>query len=503
MPRTTRRALLKTTALAATGFWLSPRSWAADVTGSSPNERVAFASIGVGGKGNGDSQHVAKHGDLVAICDVDENTLEAKAKAFPKAKKFTDFRKMLDEMYKSIDAVTISTPDHNHACATMMAIKLGKHVYTQKPLAHDVWEARQLRLAAAEHKVATQMGNQGTSGGKFREAVELIQAGYLGAVREVHVWTDRPTRYWKQSPDIRQRPPEAPVPAYLHWDEWLGTAPTRPYAKGVYHSFQWRGWWDFGSGALGDMGCHIANMPFMALKLRHPTAITAESEEVNSETYPGWARVTFEFGQREEMPPVKFTWYEGSKDGKLVLPPRDLLDKVIAGGGATVGGGGGAGASGRRPTSAPNATTARAGGGQQLAKGGSIVVGDKGILYSGHDYGGVWKLLPAKTFADYKAPPRTLPRNPFFEQGANGEQRNLDEGHKVEWIAAIKGGRPALSNFDYAGLLAEFILLGNVAIRAGGQRLEFDGPGLTFTNAPQANAWLKRGYRPGWEVTPM
>src|SRR4051812_14302788 len=247
-----RRTFLKSTAAAGVGmygFWVAGRpTWADELATKSPNERVAVACVGVGGKGDGDSTQAGQFADVVAICDVDEHRLAKKAAEFPKARAFTDFRRLFDAVGKEVDAVTVSTPDHTHAVATMTAIKLGKAVYTQKPMAHDVWEARQLRLAAAGHKVVTQMGNQGTSTDRLREGVEAVWAGAIGPVREVHVWTDRPTKNWPQSPDIRSRPPEAPVPDNLHWDEWLGTAPKRPYAAKYYHPRNWRGWWDFGCG---------------------------------------------------------------------------------------------------------------------------------------------------------------------------------------------------------------------------------------------------------------
>ncbi|HZL35497.1 MAG TPA: Gfo/Idh/MocA family oxidoreductase [Tepidisphaeraceae bacterium] len=484
--KTTRRKFLKTaaaTGAGAYGFWISGRqTWADELASRSANEKVNVACIGIGGKGDSDSSQAALYANIVAICDVDEQRLARKAAQFPKAKKFTDFRKLFDAMGREIDAATISTPDHTHAVATMMAIKLGKGVYTQKPLAHDVWEARQLRLAAKAHKVASQMGNQGTSTDRLREGVEVIRAGAIGPVREVHVWTDRPTNWWPQSPDIRTRPPEAPVPEYLHWNEWLGTAPARPYAKKYYHPHNWRGWWDFGSGALGDMGCHTANLPFMALGLAHPTSIQAQSETPNPETYPAWAKITYQFPARGQQPPVTLTWYEGHKDGQLVQPPQELISKVVSEYNKAL--------KARNDKRVANGKTA------PLAIGGSIMVGDKGILYSPVDDGRQWELLPADAYRDYKMPPPTLPRNPEL----HGDNNKMDEAHKAEWLAAVKGGPPALSNFNYAGLLAETILLGNVAIRAGGEKLEWDATNLRFPNAPQADKWLRRRYREPWTL---
>ena len=443
------------------------------VAEQSPNERINVASIGVGGKGDSDSEQAAKHGNLIAICDVDENTLGKKAKKFPNAKKFTDFRKMFDEMHKEIDACTISTPDHQHAVATMMAIKLGKHVYTQKPLTHDVWEARELRTAAREAKISSQMGNQGTAGSKFREGVEAIRAGVIGPVKEVHVWTNRPI--WPQAPKVMARLEAQPVPPTMHWEEWLGTAPNRAYNKG-YAPFNWRGWWDFGTGALGDMGCHTANLPFMALKLEYPTSIEGDCGDLNPETYPSWAQVVFEFPARGEMPPVKFTWYEGRKDKALVHPPQELTEKVVS--------------DYNKVLVARNDKRVKNGKKVELTNSGSIIVGEKGMIYSPDDYGGSWELVPMEAFADYKAPTQTLPRNPL----GGG-----DEGQKVEWLEAARGGPPSLANFSYAGLLAEFILLGNIAIKNPGKKLEWDGPGLTFTNSPGSDqASQARLYRTGW-----
>ncbi len=476
--QTNRREFIQASTVAGLGVWVAGRgAWAAEngsgADSKSPNEIVNTASIGVGGKGDSDSEHVATLGNIVAICDVDEKRLGSKHEKLKKEEKykgkeiktFTDFRKMLDEV-KEIEAVTISTPDHTHAVATMMAIKMGKHVYTQKPLAHDVYEARQLRLAAKEHKIASQMGNQGTASDKLREGVELIQAGILGDISEVHIWTNRPI--WPQSPKIKERPPEAPVPEYLHWDEWLGTAPKRPYAATYYHSFNWRGWLDFGTGALGDMGCHTANLPFMALKLGYPTSMQGASEALNSETYPAWAKVNFEFPARGSMPPVKVTWYEGRKDDVLVHPPAELVEKVL-----------------KLADVKPNKQ-----GKIELNNSGSIIVGSKGMLYSPHDYGGAWILLPKEDFKNYKAPAQTLPRN---KDGG-------DLGQKAEWLAAVKGGPAALANFDYAGLLAEFILLGNVAIKAEGKKLEWDGPNMKIPNVPEAEKFLKRTYRGPWSL---
>ena len=458
---TNRRDFIKYTAATGMGYWVASRkTWAQESQSKSPNEKVNIACVGVNGKGDSDSSQAGEVGNIVAICDVEDNNLDRKAKQFPKAKRFNDFRKMFDAMGKEIDAITVSTADHCHAVVAMMGIKNGKHVYCQKPLTHYVGEARALREAANEHKVATQMGNQGTAENGLREAVEVVQAGGIGNVSEVHVWTNRPI--WPQAPRIVDRPMgEDPVPSHLHWDEWLGPSPYRPYVKdsgefrNVYQPFNWRGWWDWGTGALGDMGCHTANLPFMALKLAevYPTAVYAESDIVNPETYPGWASVVTEFPARGSMPPLKFYWYEGHKGKWHNWPPLELIE------------------------------------GQKMVDSGAILVGDKGVLYSPNDYGANYMLLPEKKYRSYQKPSPSLPRN---GQG--------DLGMKKEWVAAIKSGPPAMSNFNYSGKLSEFILMGNIAIRCGFRRLEYNGEQMKFTNYPEANEFLLRHYRKGYEL---
>jgi predicted dehydrogenase len=448
---TSRRDFLKQTAVAGVGFWVAGGVTLADDK-KSPNQSLNIACIGVGGKGNSDADQAANHGNIVAICDIDDRPLDeiAKNPKFAQAKKYHDFRKMLEEMDKNIDAVTVSTPDHTHAPASIMAMKMGKHVYCQKPLTHDVYEARMMRETAAKYKVATQMGNQGTAENGLRRAVEIIQAGAIGPVHEAHVWTNRPI--WPQAPGVVSRPTDMPpVPKYVHWDLFLGPAPYRPYHP-AYHPFAWRGWWDFGTGALGDMACHTANMAFMALKLGYPTSVSAESGPLNPETYPGWARITYEFPARGDMPPVKLIWYEGKKDGQRVLPPQELTK------------------------------------GESISDSGSLLVGDKGILFSPNDYGASYKLLPEKDFEGYHGPAETLPRN------GHG-----DDGMKAEWVAAIKGGPAPMSNFGYAGMLTETVLLGNVAMRVG-KRMEWDGESMKSPNCPEAAQFVRREYRKGWTL---
>jgi predicted dehydrogenase len=485
-----RRRFLKTVAAAAgTGYFYTASALSAGRAADGPNGKLYFAGIGIGGKGDGDISQAGKLGEVVALCDIDELTLNAKAEQFASAKKYFDFRKMLDEMGKQIDAITVSTPDHTHAPASIMAMKMKKHVYCQKPLTHTVFEARQMRDVAKQMGVATQMGNQGSAANGLRRAVELIQAGIIGQVSEAHVWTNRPI--WPQAPKIMARPPESPVPASVHWEEWIGPAAMRPYSgptavaaasgkgkgrggrggrartpRGAYHDFNWRGWWDFGTGALGDMACHTANMAFRALKLGYPTSVVADATDLNPETYPGSAQVTFQFPAREGMPPVTFTWYEGkTRDGKKLLPPEELVKKAVS-----------------------IDTNERHGG--KLVESGSILVGDKGVLYSPDDYGAEFFLYPAK---DFEGVNKTKPE----KLTVNGKG---DPGQKIEWVEAIKGGPAAYSSFDFAAMLTETILLGNIAIRLTGEKLEWDGPNLKFTNSAKANQYVHYEYRKGWTL---
>jgi predicted dehydrogenase len=428
--QSSRREFLRTTTLAGLGVWVAGPTMAAD----SPNEKIHFAAIGIGGKGDSDTADAAKAGNLVAICDVDEERLAKAGAKYPEAKRYTDFRKMLEEMGKSIDAVTVSTPDHTHAVAAAMAMKMGKHCFCQKPLAHSIWEARRLGEMAREMKVATQMGNQGTAGSGLRKSAALVRAGVLGPVKEVHVWTNRPI--WKQG---EPRPAPATPPSSLNWEVWLGPAPERPYGPG-YHPFGWRGWWDFGTGALGDMACHTLNMPFMALDLRNPVSVQAETAGHNKDSYPKWSIIRFEFPATDKRPALTLTWYDGGK-----RPSPDLLD-------------------GKTPEAS-----------------GSLIIGEKGKLYSPGDNGGGMTLLGGVTETEVE-----YPRSP---------------GHFEEFARAIKGGEPAMSNFpDYAGPLTETVLLGNLAVWADGKKIEWDAKELKPTNAPEVASIVRREYRPGWTL---
>ncbi|MGC8744247.1 MAG: Gfo/Idh/MocA family protein [Verrucomicrobiia bacterium] len=456
-----RRNFIRYSTLASAGIIAAPFI----VHGQNLNEKIRVACIGVGGKGDSDCDDSARcGGEIVAICDVDENTLNRKAQKYPNAKKYRDFRKMLEEMDKQIDAVTVSTPDHVHGVAAGMAMKMGKHVYCQKPLVQTVWEARELRRLAKEKNLATQMGNQGSAGSGLRRAVEVIQAGVIGPVRELHVWSNRPI--WPQG--LNRPEGEDPVPPTLDWDLWLGPAQFRPYKKGVYHPFNWRGWYDFGTGALGDMACHTVNMPFRALKMGYPTVIEVEeTSQLYPETFPKTSRIRFEFPAREGMPPLKFWWYDGNpgdKEVKALRPNPDLTKEIVDMRGS-------------------------------LPGSGCLLIGDKGKIFSPDDYGSQFYIVLKgeegyKSGNDHeacKAVPQSIPRSP---------------GHNQEWFDMIKDRKKvAYSNFEIAGYLTEIILLGCVALRVGvGKKMEWDGPKMLSPNQKAAAQYVKRTYRSGWSL---
>ena len=434
-----RRRFLQRAGL-ATGALAFPFVSARNVLGA--NSRLNIAGIGAGGKGGVDLGFCAAE-NIVALCDVDQNNAAVTFKRFPQARPFKDFRVLLEKEGKNIDAVTVSTPDHTHFHAAAMAMKLGKHVYVQKPLTHTIWEARTLTELARQTKVVTQMGNQGHSQPDSRRLVELIQAGVLGDVREVHIWTDRPI--WPQG---IERPASLPVPAHLDWDLWLGPAPYRAFHDGCV-PFKWRAFWDFGTGALGDMGCHNMDLAFFSLNLRDPDAVEATCSGLNGETAPQWSIITHEFPLLGKRGPVKLTWYDGGKK------PEPALAKL-----------------------------------KELPGNGCIMVGSKDTLYV-PSYWGRGSFVSGATMEDHKSVAETLPR-PF-----PGVKDN-DEAHHLEWIAACKGEGKALSHFDYAGPMTEAVLLGNVALRAG-QRIEWNAKKLKVTNVREANRFVRTEYRKGWE----
>jgi len=434
-------------------------------------EKIRVASVGVSGKGASDVDQVAgAGGEVAALCDVDENLLNAKAKKFPNAKLFRDFRKMFDEIGKSIDAVTVSTPDHCHGIIAGTAMRMGKYVYCQKPLTQTVYEARTLRQLAKDKKVATQMGNQGSAGPGLRRAVEVIQSGLIGDVSEVHVWSNRPI--WPQG--LARPEGSDPVPPELDWDLWLGPAKQRPYKKDVYAPFKWRGWRDFGTGALGDMACHTVNMPFRAVKMGYPNVVECElASRVYEETFPKSSRIRFEFPEREGLPPLKFWWYDGNPDDKNLSPLRpsaDITKEIVD-------------MRGKLPTS------------------GALLIGSKGKVFSPDDYGSQFyvmlkdekKYMGSGNHEAVKAIPESIPRAP-----GKGD----DQSMKVEWFEMIRDiNKPSYSNFDIAAYLTEIILLGCIALNVGeGVRMEWDGPNMKSPNVPDAAKFVKRDSRPGWEL---
>ncbi len=429
-----RRRFLKGAAGALAAPFILPRS----VRGA--NARLNIAAIGAGGKGLVDIGFCGGE-NVVALCDVDERQFAGAKKKYPDARLFKDFRAMLDEIGKSIDAVTVSTADHSHAVAAVMAMKMGKHVYCQKPLTRTLHEARTMLLTARERKVATQMGNQGHCNAESRRLVELIQAGALGGVREVHVWTDRPI--WPQGLD---RPKDTPaVPRELDWDLWLGPAPERPYHP-AYHPFKWRGWWDFGTGALGDMGCHNSDVAFWSLGLRDPVTAEAEVSGTHAETAPKWAVITLGFAARGAQPAVKFVWYDGGKK-----PPADLVK------------------------------------GKDLPGNGSILVGEKDTLFVPSMWGRGQFLSGAKA-EDFKDVPETLPKHADFERA-----------HYQEWIEACKGGPASHSNFELAAPMTEALLVGNLAMRLG-RKITWDAAAMKVKDVPEADALIRPEYRKGWSL---
>jgi predicted dehydrogenase len=452
----------------------------------SPNEKLNIAAIGAGGKGAVDIAGCSTE-NIVALADPDAKKAAGTFEKYDKAAKYKDFRQMLDKEKGNIDAVIVSTPDFMHGTAAMWAMERGKHVYCQKPLTRTIWEARELAAAAAQYKVATQMGNQGYSNDGTRVCAEIVWSGEIGPVTEVHAWTNRPI--WPQG--LQDPPKETAVPETFDWDIWLGIAEMRPYSP-AYAPFAWRGFFDFGCGALGDMACHILGAPNVALRLGAPSSVECVSQEGTSKfTYPKKSVIRFDFPARGSMPPVKIFWH----DGMGGPPPRpagipdnevlgDLPRRAAAGGGA--GGGGGQ----RRAQQATNAQDANARFEADVARraaavsNGSLFIGEKGFLTTG-TYGENTRLVPAERMKDFVLPPQFLTRSP---------------GHYRDWIRACKGGDPACSNFGIAAPFTEWILLGVLALRFQG-KLEWDSARMRVTNVPAANEMIKPRFRKGWSFT--
>lgn len=487
-----RRRFLQTSALAAGAATFGVPAL---LRGANLNSKLNIAAVGCMGKGQSDTDHCSSE-NIVALCDVDADRCSGQRAKYSSAKFYQDYRKLFDDMASGIDAVTVSTPDHMHAIIASLAMKSGKHVYCQKPLTQTIYEARYLRDLARSGNLVTQMGNQGSSSPGLRRGVECIQGGIIGQVTQVHIWTNRPV--WPQGMD---RPEGSdPIPDSLDWNTWIGAAPMRPYKQGVYNPFKWRGWQDFGTGALGDMACHTVNLPFRGLHLGYPTEIEATAiEPMNTETYPLGSRIRFEFPARKvelaaanptffhhhdtaEMGPVTFTWYDGGRPDPSApnghdfsnKPPHDLLVDIEA-------------FRGEVPNSA------------------CLMIGDKGQIFSPDDYGEEFflKLKDDKKFIHFtKHPavakiPQTIPRNAFDKESGHDSDRK----QHLEWIAAIKEGNPmkCYSRFEIAAQLTEIMLLGCVALRAR-KTIEWDGPNMVARNCPEAAHLIKRDNRVGWAL---
>jgi predicted dehydrogenase len=430
------------------GITLVPRHVLGGVGYTSPNDKLNIAAIGAGGMGAGNIERCAAE-NIVALCDVDDRRGANTYEKYPAAKTYRDFRVMLEKQ-KDIEAVIVATPDHTHAVAAMAAMQLGKHVYVQKPLTRAVGEARLLTEAARKYKVATQMGNQGHSGEGVRLISEWIWDGAIGPVREVHCWTNRPV--WPQG--ISRPRDTPPLPDELDWNLWVGPSRMRPYHP-AYLPFNWRAWWDFGCGALGDMACHVMDAAYTALKLKYPTSVEAYAAEQvvemwkkvkNTETFPLATIVHYNFPAREDMPPVKLHWYDGG-----LRPPRpEELE--------------------------PD---------RQVFESGTIFVGDKGKIMCG-TYSESPRIIPESKMQEYQRPPKTIPR--------------VEGSHEQDWIDACKGKGEATSNFDYSGPLTETVVMGNLAILAAGQKLEWDGENMRVTNLPELNEHILPEYREGWSL---
>jgi len=468
----------------------------------SPNEKLNIASIGAGGQAASDLTNCASE-NIVALCDVDDKQAERKFSEYEKAPKYKDFRKMLDKE-KGIDAAIVTIPDFMHATAAMWCMERGKHVYVQKPLTRTIWEARRLMEAANKYKVATQMGNQGYSNEGTRQVAEIIWSGEIGNVTEVHAWTDRPM--WPQG--LTQIPAPTPAPDTLDWDLWLGGAAARPFTTGgdgypndwgyFYQPFNWRGFFDFGCGAIGDMACHILGAANLALRLGAPTGVECVKKEGVSEfMFPKKSVLRYDFPARGNMGPVTLFWYDAMTETPEIpgVPKGEYLGDLPSRGGRGGRGGRGAGRGGA-PPQAPtgfvgqvfdvdNFEAVRQDPNAVIPKpNGSVFIGDKGILTTG-TYGGATRLIPVEKMKDYKFPPQLLTRSP---------------GHHFDWIRACKGGDPACSNFNVAAPFVEWMLLGVIALRVPG-KIEYDPVKMRITNNADANKYLKPVFRKGWSFT--
>ena len=513
----TRRTFLKQTAAAASTVFGLPNILSA----KSPNEKLNIAGIGVGGQGYGDLRNISITENIVALADVDAARAAQAFKQWEKAAKYTDFRKMLDKEAKNIDAVVIATPDHMHATAALACMQLGKHIYVEKPLTRTPWEARLLTQAAAKYRVATQMGNQGYSHDATRVACEIIWSGEIGEVREVHAWTGRAS--WPQ--EMTKVAAPTAVPETLDWDLWLGGAAERPFTAGdqeyqefvaarnarggrggtsggnqfgFYLPFNWRGFYDFGTGLIGDWGVHILGPANWALALGNPTSVECiHKNTLPPFTFPDELTIKYQFAARESMPPVTVYWYH-KPTGDAYLPPgmtaaqaRKTPDQ-----GPQVGpvAGGSGGQRGKAAAASGQAKGGGGGGGSGDGRSGynCIFVGSKGYLGTSGRGEGVG-LLPGERWAEYKLPQPFLSRSPGASTGSN------HSAHGRDWIRACKGGAPACSNFSIAGPYTEWLVLGAIAVRVDGE-LKWDSANLRFTNSEKANDLVKPIFRKGWEI---
>lgn len=445
--RLSRRNFVKTTA-AVSMFSIVPSHVLGRNGTTAPSDKLNIAAVGLRGMGKENLKEMETE-NIVALCDVDWGLAQKTFEKYPTAKQYKDFRKML-EAQKDIDAVLVATPDHAHAVVTMAAMDIGKHVYTQKPLTRTVYESRKLAEKAQQAQVISQMGNQNHSGEDIRTICEWIWDGAIGDVTEVHIWTDRPV--WPQN--IPTRPAAMDIPPGLDWDLWIGPSPYRDYNK-IYHPHDWRGWWDFGTGALGDIGCHSIDFPYTALKLKYPTSVNASyakltepqdgwKELKNVESFPLASIVTYNFPKREGFPPLKLVWYDG---GLMPSRPEELEP------------------------------------GRVMPKGGMLFVGDKGKIMNG---GGSTRLIPEAAMQAYTLPEKSIPR--------------LGTSHEQNWIKCCKANKTSSSPFSFAGPLSETVLLGNVALKFPGHKLEFDSENLIIKNNTEATALLNLPYREGWSL---
>ena len=437
-----RRTALKSISSATAGLSAGVFTGAAPRVSLAANDKLQIACIGTANRAAANVDGVAGQA-IVALCDIDDNYLfrlttphgeagKARPARFPDARVYNDYRELIEKDVGKVDAVVVSTADHHHVPASIRAVRKGMHVYCEKPLAHTVAEARLLTEEARKAGVATQLGTQIHAGDNYRRVVEIIRSGAIGAVNEVHVWVGKG---WGggERPEGGEAPPKT-----LHWDLWLGPAPVRPYVPGRYHPAQWRRWWDFGNGTLGDMGCHYMDLPFWALDLKYPTNCEAEGPPVHAETCPLGLTVRYEFPARGDKPAVKFTWYDGN------MTPKEVA-------------------------------------GQRVPGSGVMFVGSEGKMFA--DYNS-YKLFPQERFIGFTPPPQSIPKS---------------VGHYAEWIQACRDGTPTTCNFDYSGPLSEAVLLGNVAYRSG-RRIEWDAAAARVTNSPEADALIRKSYRSGWEV---